>query len=329
MNTNLALLRQITRGAVRIARKGGAYEFYRMTDAQMAAYRDNPDFAMKARAASGIRIECQTDANAVALTGLFRQGSSRSYAGIDVFLNGVMIRHEETENFHEQPEISFEIPLDGAMNTLSVWLPGLERFSLKKLVFKDASKVLPVPVKGTVICFGDSITQGYDAHYPSLAYPNQLAAEWQVEIFNKGIGAEVFNPALLTEPDPVKPDLITVAYGTNDWSKKADAKTFRQDAAAFFKQLTVLYPGTPITAILPIWRKDRDQLKKVGTFEDALKILRQICKKFPQIKIVEGVPLVPHLPEFFEDARLHPNDSGFLFMAHNLAKQIGTSFLKK
>ena len=134
MNTTLALLRQITRGAVRIAREGGAYEFYRMTDAQMAAYRDNPDFAMKARAASGIRIECQTDANAVALTGLFRQGSSRSYAGIDVFLNGVMIRHEETENFHEQPEISFEIPLDGAMNTLSVWLPGLERFRYESFI---------------------------------------------------------------------------------------------------------------------------------------------------------------------------------------------------
>jgi len=38
--------------------------------------------------------------------------------------------------------------------------------------------------------------------------------------------------------------------------------------------------------------------------------------------LIEGEKLVPHLPEFFEDGFLHPNDIGFGIYAQNLAAEI-------
>ena len=67
--------------------------------------------------------------------------------------------------------------------------------------------------KYKMISFGDSITHGYDAIYPSLSYASQLAQNLDAEQLNKGIGGDIFFPALLDEKDAFEPDFITVAYG--------------------------------------------------------------------------------------------------------------------
>lgn len=40
------------------------------------------------------------------------------------------------------------------------------------------------------------------------------------------------------------------------------------------------------------------------------------------VRILSGYNLVPHLPEFFSDGRLHPNDLGFGIFSQNLQSPV-------
>ena len=321
MTADISLIRQIVSGAADVRFEAGKIEFYRMTAAQMSAYKNNADFFTKARASSGIKFDFITDAGSIALRGTFSSGSSRTYAFFDVKINGILKFHEGQADIRSTPAFDITLELDGRENHVEIYFPCLVQTTLEKFELQNHTKVLPVEKKRKILCFGDSITQGYDAVYPTSAYPNQLADELDAVVCNRAIGGEFFNPDLLTEKDPFSPDLITVAYGTNDWSRKT-RQELQDNAAEFFKRLTSLYPQTPIFALLPIWRKDNDRVTDAGTFEEATEIIRKICSSHPSVRIIEGIPLVPHLASCFYDGYLHPNDFGFQFMGRNLLKQI-------
>ena len=172
-----------------------------------------------------------------------------------------------------------------------------------------------------MISFGDSITQGYDAIHPSLAYPNQIADFLDAEVFNKGIGGDIFNPALAVCPESVMPDFITVAYGTNDWSHCTRGR-LEDNAEQFFRKLAKNYPGVPVLTVLPIWRKDSGRITNAGTFAEMRELIRKICAAYPSVQIADGMTLVPHLDECFRSDGLHPNDFGFQFMGRNLFKYL-------
>ena len=53
-----------------------------------------------------------------------------------------------------------------------------------------------------MICFGDSITQGYTSKFSSLSYVNQVARALNAEVVNQGIGGYYFNEATI---DPFFP----------------------------------------------------------------------------------------------------------------------------
>ena len=53
------------------------------------------------------------------------------------------------------------------------------------------------------------------------------------------------------------PDLITVAYGTNDWSCKPRDMLVR-DAEECLDGVRRLWPQVPLVVIGPLWRGDQD-----------------------------------------------------------------------
>ena len=71
---------------------------------------------------------------------------------------------------------------------------------------------------------------------------------------------------------------------------------------------------------MPIWRKDMEDTHASGKLTDAIELLKAVYKQFDNVTVIEGMPLVPHLPEFYADAYLHPNDTGFLLYGNNLLK---------
>ena len=169
-----------------------------------------------------------------------------------------------------------------------------------------------------MISFGDSITQGYDAIYPSLSYATAVARLLDADVTNKGIGGDVFCPDMLRDADPEMPDLITVAYGINDWSFVAP-ESYRNNCPAFFRRLHELYPDTPIYAISPIWYGEPE--KKTQFEIPAYRVhewMEELCREIPNVRLIRGWDLVPHFSNFYSDFIVHPNDLGFSAMAKGL-----------
>ena len=321
MIADLALFKKLLKGAVSVSEKDGAFYCSRMTSEQLKYYTNNPDFEIKAHATAGIRLECDTDAESITLEGTFFPGSSRLFAYFDISVNGCLIAHEGTADLQKTPDFSFTIPLDGTLNRVVIYFPNLAIPGLKRLDFHGATQIFPVEKAGKLLCFGDSITQGYDAEFSSLSYPNQLADAWDLELFNKAIGGETFPPELAKLREPERPDVITVAYGTNDWSKTSK-KCLEDSARGFAENLIKTYPDVPVFAILPIWRKDTRQITAAGSFPEAREIIRQAYIPHKQIRILDGLSFVPHVVECFSDGYLHPNDLGFQFMTESILKEI-------
>lgn len=322
MITDIEFLKKITHGAVKIVQNDEGYNFYRMTEAQMhACTLTEPEFIEKAAATSGVRFEFITDAESFSLKGILHKSTTRFFAYIDVAVNGVLVQHEGTEDFRISPVIDMTVKLDGKKNKVTVYLPCLARFVLREINFKNSSVIEPVEKKFKMLCWGDSITQGYDAHYSALTYTNQLSDALDAEVYNKAIGAEYFNPAYFTEPDPVKPDLMTVAYGTNDWNRTS-IKRLHESSYGFFENMNKFYPDVPVYVFLPLWRKDFDRVAEAGTFAEARDVIIENCRKFSNITMIDTFGFIPHIETFFEDKYLHPNDLGFMCMVRNLLKYI-------
>ena len=321
MKADFALIRSLIRGAVEIKEENGRIQMSRFTPAEREVYRENASFTVRTFAASGMRLEFRTDARSFAFSGSAAPASSRVFYYFDVAVNGVLCHHVGFESCQEQPEFHFEIPMDGSLNEVCVYFPCLTRIGLAGVDFSGESVIEPTVKKHSMICYGDSITQGYDARYPSLSYPNQLADALQAEMFNKAIGGDRFNPPL-AEAGTGTPDLITVAYGTNDWSH-CSRDEFMTNGSAFFRNLTSVYPDVPVFAVQPIWRTQcENRSTDAGSFAEMYEMIRTMTADHPQIRLVNGLKLVPHLPECFSPDVLHPNDFGFQFMGRNLLQEI-------
>ena len=321
MNLTPEQICAIAQGALRTEVIDGAVTFHRFTSEQEALYaRVRPDFFEKTPATSCIRLELRTDAKEITVSYTAKTASSRSFCYVDVFVNGVMLEHFGHEHV-QGVESYFSVKLPEGENTVTVYLPGLFAVAITELSLDDGASLAPVKRPLRMLAFGDSITQGYDAHFPSQSYVNLLADKLGAEVTNFGIGGEVFRPELITDDINAEPDLITVAYGTNDWSKRTHEELVAA-SAAFYANLRAAFPRAKIFALTPIWRGDIDNYPDRGSFEDAREAVRAAARAV-NAAIIEGDALVPHVAEAFDDScQLHPNDLGFKFYANNLANAI-------
>lgn len=324
MKLTLEQITPLVCGAVRVAEDERGFHFYRFTEKQTASYlRVSPnDFYKKAFATAGVRLAIRTDSRKLSFDFKTSYGSSREYAFFDVYVNGAFKKHFGCEG-NIMMDGSAVIPLPAGEKDVEIYFPWSRDAVLSNVELDDGATVATFRRPKTMISFGDSITHGYDAINPSLSYASQLARLLDAEQINKGIGGDIFFPELLDERDPVDPDYITVAYGTNDWSK-CPRETFEKNCREFYTRLSALYPNAKIFAITPIWRGDWNR-KVCGYGAPVTEInpaITEICKDLPNVTVVNPYDFVPHRKEFFADAYLHPNDIGFCLYAEGLYKEI-------
>ena len=175
------------------------------------------------------------------------------------------------------------------------------------------------PVKERVGYWGDSITQGYDAAHPNQTYVNLLADAWDASVLNQAIGGDVFCPENLDPALDFAPDIITVAYGTNDWT----LQVLQSGAAGeYLDKLTMLYPGVPVFVLLPLWREVEHELRGGITLQQGRELLASWAENRENVFVIDCHHFVPFLPEYFYDGVLHPNDMGYLYYARALEKAV-------
>ena len=328
MQLNTETLKQLFKGALSIQNEDEWLRLYRFTKNQRNYYFEKtPDTLYpKTFATAGMKLDLVTDANEISFDFRVFAASSRTFYSVDLYIDGVFCDEMYVMNILRKKSGSVSFVLPKGTHRLTVYFPNLMRMDIANVRLAGASFAEPVPSKMKILCLGDSITQGYDAYHSSLSYVNRISEALDAEILDQAIGAEVFDEKILDEELPFDPDLITIAYGTNDWAILESKEQFLTGAENFFKKIKNIYPDKKIVYISPIWRGDYQrpfgtQDTAVGGFEESVKALQMLAKE-NGLFVVDGIPLTPHHSDFFADQFLHPNDLGFGFYAENLLREL-------
>ncbi len=324
MKISLEQIRDAALGAAWVSEEAGDVRLHRFTEEQEKVYIGGK-FESKAWATAGICLSFQTDSPWLSVRVTVSQGSSRNFFNHEIFVDGK--RTGCFGNLDGGPEYKLEGTFGGRFGLgegskqVRIVFPWSVASVIQCLELEDGASFLPVRPGTRTVFFGDSITHGYDARFPSGTYMMQISALLETEGFNKAIGGERFCPALAQCRDDFTPDRIFTAYGTNDWSGLERA-VLEQNCREFFRALHENYPQTPVYALTPIWRKDLRAQKPAGAFEDVAKIIREMTAPYEHMTVIDGFDFVPHEESYYSDRRLHPNDEGFRFYTENLWKAI-------
>ncbi len=321
---NFGQIKLLAHGAARVEERDGRISFFRFTKEQQELYKNVcADFYMKSFSTSGISLEFDTDSENLSLSVLVDKGSSRSFFTHSIFVNSNRIG-ELSGDIGDKQNVPFEgvFQLGYGMKRVKILFPWSVASSLQSLELDDNSKVIPVEKKCNLLMFGDSITQGYDAMVPENAYAIRIAELFDAEARNKGIAGEQFFAKLTSLKDDFQPDIITVAYGTNDWRHGTKVR-FERECKGFFHNLRNSYPNTKIYAITPLWRVDIDNEQQIGEpLNYIADFIKQVATEISDMVVIDGIDLVPHDSKYYQTDGVHPIDSGFEHYVNNLWKKL-------
>ncbi|MBQ7839584.1 MAG: SGNH/GDSL hydrolase family protein [Lachnospiraceae bacterium] len=333
MKLDLEQIRSICLGAVRVTESESGVSLYRFTEEQEEIYRQaNEDFYQKSFASAGMKLYFETDSRSLYLKVNVTPGSSRKYFSFDVMVDDRIVGYLDNFNDVSLPrdytkvelplgEFSKSFTLGEGIKRVCIYMPWSVAAEIRELSLDDNATIKPIRYSKKLLAFGDSITHGYDALRPSKRYASTLAEALLAEEINKGIGGEIFFPALAESRDDFEPDYITVAYGTNDWSKTGE-EDFKKRCNSFYGALSRNYPNAKIFAITPIWRKDYLEEKEFGAFYKVAEDIKNIVKDYKNITCICGFEFIAQDENYFGDLRLHPNDAGFECYAKSLLEKI-------
>ena len=320
MKATLSMIREAATGCARITEQEDGICFYRFTEEQEEFYRTyNTDFYYKTFATAGVRLEFVTDSASLSIETVCKSASSRKFVYHDIFCNGKAIDHFGGAINSQKGYFGGSYDLGEGLKTVQIYFPWMAQSVLRSLELDDGASFSPVKRPTNMLIFGDSITHGYDANYPSQTYSSILSDKLNANAINKGIGGEIFWPELAALPEDFTPDLINVAYGTNDWSV-CSFEELENNCRGFYHNLRKTYPDTKIVMLSPIWRDDMNREDSACPFRQVAQLLRTIAEEIGNAVLIDCFDFVPPENRCFCDDLLHPSDEGFRHYAEGLIR---------
>lgn len=304
--------------------ENGSLHFHRFSEKQRETYcQETQDWAAKTKASASVTVDFITDSDFIALKFDLYPGSSQRWGSIDLYVDGVFCANRYADDLSVKLA-GFALP--AGQHRVTVYFPWSAETVVNEVHLSDGASVLPVEKSCKILAFGDSITQGYTSKFTSLSYVNQTARALDAEVVNQGIGGYYFNEATIDESIlSYKPDVITVAYGTNDYSRTESREQFAEASGRYIRKLAALFPNTKLLGILPLYRNDLNhQARKVYrtySLDDARDILRSHYEACPNGYVLEETG-IPHIPQAYAPDYLHPNEFGFSIMAQGVTRKL-------
>jgi len=296
---------EITRGAVEVRRDRNAIVFHKCTDKQTAVwYEFRRELGDRSLTTTGIRLDFHTDSRSFS----FEAVRGKKF---DVLIDGVLAHH-----IHRDCPMTFSCDLPEGDTRVTVIFPSHHIGQLASVSIDDGAYIKPHEYSRKILFIGDSISQGWDAKLDSLSFAWRTALHYNADCVMNAIGGAIFLPEA-NDSIPFEPDTVIVSLGTNDMAARKSIDELGSNADGVFSFLAKEYPDARLVAITPIWRADEDKPRKTGTLEDIRRRIAEIASGYG-FEIIEGSPLVPHVPELFADGYLHPNDIGYEYYANAL-----------
>ena len=286
----------------------GAYEFEITDDGYLQAFQYSKKqieyfrgaFEMwydRCTASTAKTLEFTTSAEKVSFDyKMIWKGSPDSF---EIAVDGLIYGIVYVKDIMDTGTVSWDLP-KGEKDVI-IYLPADATVLIKN--FTADSEVRRAAKNEKVLWLGDSITQGYGPLRSSCTYVSVANRILNYDIINQGIGGYIYDKKSLMKMEGYAPDRIIVALGTNQYGDK-DMTTVEE----YYETLMSIYGDKiPVICITPLWR---------GDSADGLPTLISFCKKVAEIagrhgnvRVIDGMKLVPHLSEYFLD-NLHPNCLG-------------------
>lgn len=293
---------------------------FRFTEKQLQSYEKYGESAIiRTRCLSGVCIAMKTSSKILEIE-LAIKGKPRNYLGLDLEVDGRIVKSIRMENLlPEMKQIKIELFQfsDEKEREIRLYLP----VSVEVEVLSFSAKGKPVKKeKPRILFLGDSITQGMSCISPVCSYPVVVAKILNANFINQGVGGHIFDPDTLDESLPFVPDIITVAYGVNDWAKDFSSSQISQSVHSYLEKLKKIFSKSKIFVITPIWTDREQEKKQAGLLDDVREIIKNAAIK-TGCNIVDGLSLVPHSNFYFADG-VHPNEAGHLIYGVRLASYL-------
>ena len=318
MNFKYQDVEKFTFGTTRVTEENDYIIFERFTEDQINYYKEtNEGFYKKSLHSASVLMDFTTDSESLSFVYKTSFRATRSYYYFDIYENDMMILHHgEDLGDKLEGDGNIEVKLGRGMKRVRIYFPFSQKTSIKDFTLDDGAAVIPSHKNLNALILGDSITQGYDAFYPSLHYANLMAEKYSFNYVNQAIGGEIFNPDALGKNKVIEADVITLAMGINDWASFPFDKV-EENADKYFSTLTNLYKDVPIIYISPIWinREGNDT-----TLLPTVEMLESVASSYGA-HVIHGLDLVPHDAGMFYDG-VHPTDLGFSEYSKKLLPQI-------
>ncbi len=289
--------------------KDGYLQAFQYTESQMEYFRNAFDFWYdRCFATTAKTFEFKTKATKISFDYKFIwKGSEDS---VELFVDGMATQIYYVKDMREEGTISFDLA-EGEKNVV-IYLPADATVLVRN--FEINESYTPAKKGAKVLWIGDSITQGFGPLRSAQTYVSVANRFLNYDIVNQGIGGYVYDKNSMVAMEGYHPDKIIIAMGTNQFgSPTMDA------VEEYYISLKKVYGDTPVLCISPIWRGDRPE--EYDVFLKFCDNVKKIAGQYPNVTVVDGFTLVPHLPEYYLD-NLHPNGLGMELYGRNLVTAI-------
>ena len=301
-------IKSVTFGWVEVKEEGGFLDFYKTIESQREAWkRANNDFVYdRARKKTGIKLDFYTDSDFIAVG----TDGGQTTVAVDGLFVGCFAGKE-----------NYSVRLEAGEKRVTVYLDKHGYTKISSVELSDGATFRAVGHDRKILFMGDSITEGWQSGYDFVSFAEIVSRAFNAESVVNGCGGAYYLPEF-AERTCFDPDIVIVAYGTNDYYCYDDFPTVERNARGFLERIVALYGDKKLFVISPIWRRLRDKPKEsMGDFPEYCERLKKIYADYP-IEVIDGFGLVPHDSAFFAGDDLHPNALGFYVYGENLAREI-------
>lgn len=305
MMLTLDEIRSVAFGALSVTQESDGFHFARFTQRQREVFgAENQRHFARCGFTTGCRLEFHTDSHAM----IFETGAAGTY---EILLDGLQTHFLQADGKRRYP-----IPLPGGDTRVTVLLPWGSAGVVSFIILDDGSYIRPHVFDRKILFLGDSITAGSAAKIRSLTFPYVLSQHLRADFLSWAVGGSHFSADTL-EDVGYDPDIVVVAYGTNDYTFFKSPEDQEAACAEYLGRVKELFGGKQVFCISPIWRADGIVTRGAGSFEACRRrIVRQI--ELHGFHHIDGMALHPRAPEFFGDGNLHPNEYGYSVYARKL-----------
>lgn len=303
-------LKSIYYGALRFEETQDGYlQAFQYTQSQMDYFKNAFDFWYdRCFATTAKTFEFSTTATKLSFGYKFIwKGSEDSF---ELFVDGLATKIYYVKDLDTEGTLSFELP-EGEKDII-VYLPADATVLVRD--FEINAEYIPAKKGEKVLWIGDSITQGFGPLRSAHTYVSVANRLLNYDIINQGIGGYVYDKNTMVTMEGYRPDKIIIAMGTNQFGSET-----MKDVEEYYECLKTVYGDTPVLCVSPIWRGDCPDRYEV--FERFCDNVKKIAGQYPNVTVVDGFDLVPHLPEYYLD-NLHPNVIGMELYGRNLVEAI-------